>query len=457
MIPSHIFREYDIRGLADSELTDAVARGIGRAFAMALMGENKKKTALAHDLRPSSVRIREALLEGLTGGGMDVLDLGLIPTPLLYFAVSHNHLDAGISITGSHNPPEYNGFKLHLADRPFYGKEIQQLRKMVEEQEGRIEAGQGRNAGTIRHGEMIEPYKKYVKGLFHFKKKLKVVVDSGHGMGGLVAPDLLRSLGHDVIELYSNLDPSFPDHHPDPSIPDNLRDVQKKVLEKTADIGIGFDGDADRIGVVDECGKIIYGDKVLLLYARAILGKKPGAAIIGDVKCSQVLYDDIRKRGGKPIMWKTGHSLIKAKMKETGAALAGEMSGHMFFVDRWFGFDDAIYAACRMLEILDENKEPLSRLLADLPPLVSTPEIRIDCPDDVKFEIVRQAAEDFKKKYQAITIDGVRIVFPDGWGLVRASNTQPVLVMRFEATSEKRLNEIREIVESKIKELSGVS
>lgn len=451
MIPSHIFREYDIRGLAETELTDTVARGIGRAFATALVRESKKKIALGHDLRPSSERIRKALLEGLTAGGLDVLDLGLIPTPLLYFAVSHFYLDAGISITGSHNPPEYNGFKLHLADRPFYGKEIQGLKTRIER--GDFAEGQGK----IEKGEIIEAYKKYVKDLFHFKRKLKVVVDSGHGMGGIVAPELLKSLGHEVIELYSNLDPSFPDHHPDPSVPDNLRDLQEKVLEKKADIGIGFDGDADRIGVVDEKGKIIFGDKILLLYARAILAKKPGATIIGDVKCSQAIYDDIQKRGGKPLMWKTGHSLIKAKMKETGAALAGEMSGHMFFVDRWFGFDDAIYAACRMLEILDENKQPLSQLLSDLPPLVSTPEIRMDCPDDVKFEIVRQAAEDFKKKYQAITIDGVRIVFPDGWGLVRASNTQPVLVMRFEATSEKRLNEIREIVESKIKELSGVS
>jgi phosphomannomutase/phosphoglucomutase len=450
-LPAHIFREYDIRGLAESELTNETAQNIGRAFGTILSREGKKRISLGHDLRPSSARIREALLEGLLSSGLHVVDFGLIPTPVLYFSVSYYKMDAGISITGSHNPPEYNGFKLHLSDRPFYGAEIQQLRGLIEKHDFI------KRRGKVEKSEILETYKNYVASLFKFQRKFKVVIDAGHGMAGLVAPDLVRRLGPEVIELYTNLDSTFPDHHPDPTVPSNLRDLQKKVLDTNADIGIAFDGDADRIGVVDEKGQVIFGDKILLLYARSILKKKPGAPIIGDVKCSKILYEDIAKHGGKPIMWKTGHSLIKAKMKETHAELAGEMSGHMFFVDRWFGFDDAIYAACRMLEVLDEDPRPLSQHLADLPSLVSTPEIRVDCPDHLKFDIVKRAVEDFKKQYRVIDIDGARIEFEDGWGLVRASNTQPVLVMRFEAVNENRLNEIRGIVENKIKELSTPS
>ncbi len=451
MLPEHIFREYDIRGLADTELTDDGVVQIGQAFGSVLIGEGKKKISVAHDLRPSSERIHQALLKGLLSTGIHVVDLGLIPTPLVYFSVSHLKLDAGISITGSHNPTEYNGFKLHLSDRPFFGREIQGLKDRIKKKD--FVTGRGK----VEKGKILEAYMKHVQGLFRFKKKLKVVLDAGHGMAGLVAPQLIKKMGHDVTELYTNLDSSFPDHHPDPSVPENLRDLQKKVLETKAHLGIGFDGDADRIGVVDEKGQVIFGDRILLLYARAILKKKPNATIIGDVKCSKAIYDDIAKHGGKPLMWKTGHSLIKAKMKETHAELAGEMSGHMFFVDRWFGFDDAIYAACRMLEIVDENERPLSELLKDLPELVSTPEIRVDCPDDKKFGIVTQAVRDFKKLYRVVDIDGARIEFDDGWGLVRASNTQPVLVMRFEAVSGRRLDEIRDIVNGKIRELMGSS
>ncbi|MDP3919827.1 MAG: phosphomannomutase/phosphoglucomutase [Candidatus Omnitrophota bacterium] len=451
-LPASIFREYDIRGLADSELTDEVSLAIGKAFATVLISEGKKRISVGRDMRLSSDRIHKALLEGLTSCGLDVLDLGLIPTPLLYFSVSHLKLDAGISITGSHNPGEYNGFKFHPADRPFFGTEIQGLKRRIE---GQDYADGSR--GKVEQSDIIPAYLETVRKLFNFKKKLKVVVDSGHGMGGIVAPEMIRLLGHEVIELYSNLDPSFPDHHPDPSVPDNLRDLQEKVLETSADLGVGFDGDADRIGVVDEKGQVIYGDKILLLYARAILKRKPKATIIGDVKCSQMIYDDINRRGGNAIMWKTGHSLIKAKMKEVKADLAGEMSGHMFFADGWFGFDDAIFAACRMLEIIDDETRPLSELLIDLPKTVSTPEIRVDCPDEQKFDLVKQAVADFKKGYEVIDIDGARILFDGGWGLLRASNTQPVLVMRFEAQDEQRLNEIRAIVEDKVKALSGVS
>ncbi len=444
MIPKHIFREYDIRGLADEELTDPVVGGIGRSFSTVLLREHKKKVSVGYDFRPSSKRIVKSLLQGLTRSGLEVLDLGLVPTPLLYFSVSHFKLDAGISITGSHNPPEYNGFKFHLKDRPFYGEEIQGLVKLMEDE--RFVSG----AGKVRPADILEPYQAYAAQQFRFKKKIKLVVDSGHAMAGVVAPQLFKRLGHEVIELYSNLDSSFPDHHPDPSIPANLKDLQRKVLETRAQIGIAFDGDADRIGVVDEKGNIIPGDMILLLYARALLKHKPGATIIGDVKCSKMIYDDIAKRGGKPLMWKTGHSLIKAKMKETKAELAGEMSGHMFFTDRWLGFDDAIYAACRMLEILDEEKQPLSEMLADLPKLVSTPELRVDCPDAIKFKLVKEVVRELKKKYEVVDIDGARIQFSDGWGLVRASNTQPVLVMRFEAANEQRLAEIRKIVEDQI-------
>jgi phosphomannomutase/phosphoglucomutase len=446
MIPSNIFREYDIRGLADTELTDEVMTAVGRAFGAKLRRENKKKISLGYDLRKSSERIFKALSSGLVASGIDVLDLGLVPTPVVYFSVSHLGLDGGLCITGSHNPPEYNGLKLHLSDRPFYGREIQELKEIIDS--GNFVA----EKGSIAKQEILEPYKAYVLGIFPKQRKLKVVVDAGHGMAGLTAPDLFKRLGHEVIELYTNLDSNFPDHHPDPSIPHNLEDLQKKVRETGAHVGIAFDGDADRIGVVDDKAQVIAGDQILLLYARAILKRKPGSVIIGDVKCSKTVYDDIAKSGGKPIMWKTGHSLIKAKMKETGAELAGEMSGHMFFKDRWFGFDDAVYAACRMLEIVSESSAPLSTLLSGLPPMVSTPEIRVDCPDDKKFEIVKKAVEAFKTKYKVVDIDGARVEFPDGWGLVRASNTQPVLVMRFEATSEKRLAEIRKIVEDQLKQ-----
>lgn len=447
MVPAYIFREYDIRGLADTELTDDLVRDLGAAFATLAAPEGKKKISVGYDLRTSGVRLFKALTQGLMAGGMQVVDLSMIPTPLLYFSVSHLKLDAGICITGSHNPPEFNGLKIHLKDRPFFGTEIQKLRQLIEKRQ--FTAGKG----SLEKADIKAPYQDYVASLFKFKKKIKVVIDAGHGMGGLIAPSLVRRLGCEVIELYTNLDATFPDHHPDPSEPKNMKHLQRKVLEMRADLGIAFDGDADRIGVVDEKGQVIPGDQILMLYAREILKRKPGAIVIGDVKCSKSIYDDITKHGGKPMMWKTGHSLIKAKMKETHAELAGEMSGHMFFVDRWFGFDDAIYAACRMLEIMDQSATPLSAHLADLPPLISTPELRVDCPDEIKFDLVRMAVEAFKKDYKVVDIDGARVEFPDGWGLVRASNTQPVLVMRFEATSAKRLEEIRRIIEDKVKAL----
>lgn len=447
-LPVNIFREYDIRGLADKELSSEVARGIGASFATLLSREGKKKIGVGYDLRASSDRLQKALIDGLTSAGAQVVNLGMIPTPVLYFSVSHLKLDGGICITGSHNPPAYNGFKFHLADRPFFGREIQTLLAMIQKEDFIRGKGQRESA------EIIEAYIDYVKTIFNFKRRLKVVIDAGHGMACVAAPQLMKALGHEVIELYTNLNSGFPDHHPDPSVPENLVDLQKKVLETHADVGLAFDGDADRVGVVDEKGQIIPGDKILLLYAREILSRKPGSVVIGDVKCSKSVYDAIALAGGKPLMWKTGHSLIKAKMKETHAELAGEMSGHMFFTDRWFGFDDGIYAGCRMAEIVDKSTEPLSALLNDLPPLFSTPEIRVDCSDETKFEIVKRAVIELKKSYKVVDIDGARVEFTDGWGLVRASNTQPVLVMRFEAVSQVRLDEIQSLVESTIRKIT---
>ncbi len=450
MVFKHIFREYDIRGLAESELTDEMSRLIGRSFGTFLAGTKKKRIAIGHDLRTSSRRIHKALLQGLTSSGVDVLDLGLIPTPLLYFGIVHFRQDAGISVTGSHNPPEYNGFKFQLADRPFYGADIQALAQRIEKKD--FVQGEGK----VRTENVIDPYVRALKEQFRYSKKWKVVVDSGHAMAALVAPRLFRELGLDTVELYTDLDPSFPDHHPDPSVPENMQDVSGEVKKVHADVGIAFDGDADRIGVVDEKGNLLAGDRLLLVYARQVLKFQKGAAIVGDVKCSPLIYQDIAQRGGRPILWKTGHSLIKAKMKEERAALGGELSGHMFFADRWYGFDDAIYAACRIVEILDEEKRPLSALTADLPPMVSTPEIRVECADDrQKFEIVRQVVADLKKDYKVIDLDGARVEFEDGWGLIRASNTQPVLVTRFEARTEKRLAQIRSLIEEKIKKYGG--
>ncbi len=449
-ISPFIFREYDIRGIAGKDLTEEVALNIGKAFGTVLKRDGKQKVVIGHDHRWSAEFLFRGLCAGLQSCGLTVVDIGLVPTPLIYFYVTHNRLDAGVSLTGSHNPPDENGFKFQHASRSFYGKEIQGLRQLIEKQD--FVSGKG-VVERLDHEAVVRSYQDFIAKDFHFKKKLKVVIDAGHGMAAVTAPALIRRLGCDVTVLFENLDPKMPDHQADPSVPSNMKDLQKKVVEMKADIGIAFDGDADRLGVVDEKGKIIYGDKLLLLYAREILTRKPGAIIIGDVKSSKQVYDDIAKRGGKPIMWKTGHSLIKAKMKETGAEMAGEMSGHMFFKDRWLGFDDAVYAACRILEITDKADGPFSLLLADIPDLPSTPEIRIDCPDAIKFKVVGQAVADLKKKYEVVDIDGARVEFSAGWGLVRASNTQPVLVTRFEAQSESRLTEIRAIIENEIKRI----
>jgi phosphomannomutase/phosphoglucomutase len=376
---------------------------------------------------------------------MDVTYLGMVPTPLLYFSIHEFKLDGAVMITGSHNPPEYNGFKVCLGKATIYGGEIQKLHEIIEK--GRFAKGDG----TLTEKDVIKPYLAYLKKNIHPGKiKRRVIIDAGNGVGGLVAPEAYRAMGVDVEPLFCEPDGKFPNHHPDPTIPENLVQLKRLVDEKDADLGISFDGDADRIGVIDREGNIIWGDQLMIIFSRAILKKSPGAAIIGEVKCSQVLYDDIKKQGGIPIMWKAGHSLIKSKMKETGALFAGEMSGHLFFADRYFGFVDAIYAGARLLEILTAENKSVRDLLAGIPTMVNTPEIRMDCPDEKKFGVVKKLVEEFKKEYEVIDVDGARVLFDHGWGLIRSSNTQPVLVLRFEAKDEKRLEEIKTLFMKKL-------
>ncbi|MBI5042263.1 MAG: phosphomannomutase/phosphoglucomutase [Nitrospirae bacterium] len=450
---SGIFREYDIRGVYGKDLTTEAAELLGKGFGTYAKKNGVKKITLGRDIRLSSDALHDSIIKGLSAAGMEIIDIGVCPTPILYFSIHHLKADGGVMITGSHNPPEFNGFKLAIGKETIYGDKIQEVRRIIEG--GKFEKGKG----SVSNYNIVQDYLNYLKnnfsGFCKSKRPLKIVVDCGNGTAGIAAPKILQELGCNVTELFCDLDGNFPNHHPDPTVPKNLELLIKKVKEIGADFGAAYDGDADRIGVVDEKGEIIWGDKLMIIFSRDILKKKPGATFISEVKCSQTMYDDIAKNGGKAIMWKTGHSLIKAKMKETGALLAGEMSGHIFFADRYLGYDDAIYATCRLAEILAESNKKTSDLLSDVPKTYSTPEIRIDCPDEKKFQIVEAAKERFRKEYKIIDVDGVRILFDDGWGLIRASNTQPVLVMRFEANSEKRLKEIKQFVESELNKIKG--
>jgi phosphomannomutase/phosphoglucomutase len=448
MINPGIFRQYDIRGIWEKDLTPAVVEDIGRGFAAYLLShliKDSAKISVGMDTRLHSPAIRDSLIKGLTESGINVTDLGVCPTPLQYFTLHELALDGGIMITGSHNPPEFNGFKLSVGKRTIFGEAIQEIRKIIDS--GDLKTG----SGSVDSYDVIKNYISCVKGKFESLSGIKVVVDAGNGTGGLVAPELMRALGAEVVELYCEPDGNFPNHHPDPTLTESLQDLIAKVREEKAHAGIGYDGDADRIGVVDEEGNIIWGDSLMIIFSRDILKESPGAKIIGEVKCSQTMYDDIAAHGGVPIMWKTGHSLIKEKMKKEEALLAGEMSGHLFFKHRYFGYDDAIYASLRLMEIIKKAGEPYSTksLLQDVPEVIATPEIRFDCPDDIKFGIVEKAQNAFNE-YESITIDGIRIKFDDGWALIRASNTQPVLVLRFEAPNESRLNEIRSFVEERL-------
>ena len=443
-INPQIFREYDIRGVVDKDLTAAVACTLGQGFGTHMATSGCKELVIGRDGRLSSKAFSEAVIDGLTSTGCNVTDIGLCPTPVYYFSIFHFEKDGGMMVTGSHNPPDFNGFKISDGKTTIFGEKIQDLRRLIDG--GVFAAGKG----SVAQAEVIRAYQDYVQKNIHLDKKLKVVIDAGNGTGGIVAGPLLKRLGCDVEELYCDVDGRFPNHFPDPTIPENLKDLVDRVKKVGADVGIGYDGDADRIGVVDEKGNILWGDQLMILFSREILKEKKGATFVGEVKCSQNLFDDIERHGGRAIMWKTGHSLIKEKMKKEKASLAAEMSGHIFFADRYFGFDDAIYASCRLLELLSKTDRKISRLLEDVPRTVFTPEIRVDCPDEIKFKVVEKVKDELRKDHPIIEVDGVRAQFGEGWGLVRASNTQPVLVLRFEALTEKRLTEIRRFVEEKV-------
>ncbi|AEH46013.1 phosphoglucomutase/phosphomannomutase alpha/beta/alpha domain I [Thermodesulfatator indicus DSM 15286] len=444
-----MFREYDIRGRVDEDLTVEVAEAIGKAYGTMVKRAGGKKVVSGRDGRLSGPKLQEALIRGILSTGINVVNIGVTPTPVMYFSLfTLEGIDGGIQVTGSHNPPEFNGFKICLGKETLYGPKIQKIRKLIEKED--FETG----TGNLEEYDILPSYLKYLKENIKVSRSLKVVLDCGNGVTALTAPYAFRDQGCEVTSLYCEVDGTFPNHFPDPTVEENIKDLREKVLEIGADFGVGYDGDGDRIGVVDDKGKILWGDQLLIIFAREILKERPGATIIGEVKCSQVMYDEIARLGGKPIMWKTGHSLIKGKMKEEKAVLAGEMSGHLFFADRFFGFDDAVYASLRLAEIVAKSDVPLSEMLKDLPKMVSTPEIRVECPDDKKFEIVRRLTEKLKAEgLNVIDIDGARVIFEDGWGLVRASNTQPVLVLRFEAKDEKRLEEIRRFIEERLEQV----
>jgi phosphomannomutase/phosphoglucomutase len=442
MINPEVFREYDIRGVVDKDFYVEFVYDIGRAIGTFAIPRGVRAMTLGMDCRLSSPEYHDALQKGINSTGINIIDVGLCATPMLYFSIRHFNTDGGVMVTGSHNPPEFNGFKICVGPDTMYGADIQELRKIMEI--GEYITGEG-----VSHvADISKPYEDYLYNNVSVKEGLNIVVDAGNGVGGMFALPLFKRFGCHVTDIYCDPDGRFPNHFPDPTIPDNLAELIALVKDKKAALGIAYDGDADRIGVVTDRGEILWGDELLLLFSRFVLQKMPGATIIGEVKCSQKLYDDIEKNGGRPIMWKAGHSLIKSKMKEEKAPLAGEMSGHLFFADRYFGFDDAIYASIRLLEIISSSDSKISEILSDVPRTFTTPEIRVDCPDHQKFQVVDEVKAHFRKSYNIIDVDGVRIPFGDGWGLVRASNTQPVLVLRFEALSEERLYVIREIIET---------
>ncbi len=447
MLKQSIFREYDIRGIADQELLDEDVELIGRSLATHLIRHSGRSICLGRDCRLSGTRIHAALRKGLVAAGAHVLDIGVVPTPVLYYSAVHFKADGAVMITGSHNPPEYNGLKTVCGSGTLHGEQIQDIYKLIQNND--FETGEG----SVKEVDAVTPYVDEVAAQFKFARRVKVVFDAGNGTAGPVIKRLIDKLNVDAAELFYEMDGHFPNHHPDPTVIENLKHLQDAVKKHKAELGIAFDGDSDRIGAVDEHGHVVYGDMLLLVFGREILTRKPGATFIGEVKCSQVMYDKLKELGGNPIMYKTGHSLIKAKMKEEHAELAGEMSGHMFFADRYYGYDDALYAACRLIEIVAKAGKPLSAQLEGIPNLVSTPELRVDCPDDRKFPVVKRTAELVAKTHTVVDVDGVRVPFEEGcWGLVRASNTQPVLVMRFEATSQALLEKYRAYLEGVVEQ-----
>ncbi len=442
-IKQDVFRAYDIRGVVDKDFDPEWVQVLGQACGTYFRNLGLDQAVVGHDCRHSSPEYQKRIIQGLTSTGIDVIYLDMVATPLFYFAIKKLERSAGVMITASHNPPEFNGFKVWAGESTIHSEEIQKVYRIMASQE--FSQGSG-----VANKVDIEPmYQEYLAAQGTVQTPVRVVVDGGNGSAGEPCVQVLQNAGAEVIPIYCQPDGNFPNHHPDPTVMKNNQDLVATVKQNQAQLGIGLDGDGDRIGVVDEQGNMIYGDQLLAIYAREVLKEHPGATVIGEVKCSHLMFSDIQKHGGRPIMWKTGHSLIKAKMKEENALLAGEMSGHMFFADRYYGFDDAIYAARRLAEIAAKKLDvPVSTYLSDWPKTYNTPEIRLDCPDNIKFQVVEQAQEYFRQQYDIVDVDGVRITFDDGWALLRASNTQPVLVLRFEAESESRLQELRDLIET---------
>ncbi len=437
----HIFREYDIRGIVGEDLTEEVVEKLGRGIGAYFAKHNANKISVGRDGRISSPDMRDYLVRGLTSAGMDVTDLGLIPTPVSYYSSHVIPVDGTIMITGSHNPSNYNGFKITLHNKAIFGEEIQAILQLIIDEQ--FVSGKGK----VKEYHILPEYIDDIVGRINLSRPVSLAVDCGNGVGNLTAGPVLEKLGCHARMMFEEIDGNFPNHHPDPTVEKNLTALKKAVVDKNLECGIAYDGDADRIGVVDENGKVLWGDQILAILARDLLNDIPNATIIGEVKCSQLLFDDIRNHGGTAIMWKVGHSLLKKKMQETGAQLAGEMSGHIFFQHRFYGFDDATYVTGRFLEIVAKSDKPVSRLLEDWPTQYNTPEIRSDCPDELKFKVVEQVRDHFRELYEVIDVDGMRVIMPGGWGLLRSSNTQPVVVMRFEADSPERLKEIQDEVE----------
>ena len=449
----NVFREYDIRGVAERDFDDASVLQLGRSLGTFYSRRGLRRIAVGRDCRLSSPRIHASLCQGLLETGMDLVDIGVGPTPLLYFAVHAHRLDGGVQITGSHNPPDENGFKMMVGRSSLFGDDIRELRSLVES--GEYDAAPG---GSAQQLDVQPDYVRHVREDIDLARtNVRFAIDAGNGAGGPLALLATRALDLDPIALLCDLDGSFPVHHADPTDPETLELLRDRVLSDGLELGFALDGDGDRLGVIDARGDIVWGDRLMIVLSRTLLSQHPGAKIIGEVKCSQVMYDDIKAHGGQGILWKTGHSLIKTKMKEENALLAGEMSGHLFLADRYYGFDDAIYAALRILEIVASSEVPLHELLADVPKTYSTPEIRVPCADEEKFAVVARVTEHYRGTHELIDIDGARINFGDGWGLVRASNTQPVLVMRFEATTQARLHAIREELEGVLRRSGGAA
>jgi phosphomannomutase/phosphoglucomutase len=453
MLNPHIFRAYDVRGRVGADITPGVFRQVGRAYASLLRRRGGRTIAVGQDNRLSSGDLRAAFIEGVRAAGVDVVEIGLVTTPLLYFSTAHWGLDGGATITGSHNPIEYNGVKMVWAGAaPLAEDEIQTLRKLAES--GDYETG----AGTLTARSPREDYFDTIARLVSLRRSLTVVADAGNGVAGLYGPDLLRRLGCRVIELHCESDGNFPNHLPDPEDPQNVVDLQAKVVEVGADAGVAWDGDADRVGLVDERGRRHEADLVLILLARDLLARRPGEKIVFDVKSSQLLVDEIRQRGGVPVMWKTGHSHLKRKMRDDGILLGGEVSGHMFFAENYYGVDDGILAACKLLEIAARATEPLSRLFDSVPHLHATPELKALCPDSEKFRVIDELARELRGRYETIDIDGARVLFPGGgWGLVRASNTNPYLTLRFEAATEAQIATMKRVIYDALRRYSFIT